>query len=142
MRLGMMTTQGTGGHPAWKHAEVTADKLVIDPEPSVADYAAKCEAAAHLRRKLRDALEKHHEDVKQHELAQLQANSATRIKAALEPESRHVDEAVATIQGLTKGTLLEEHYAKPEVVQAMREVLACEFRTQQYIHRQEAGKGA
>jgi hypothetical protein len=127
MRFGVMTTHGPGGHPSWKHAEVTADKLVIDPEANVPDYAAKSEAAAMLRRNLREALEKHHEDVKQHAL---QTN-------AVEPEGQHLDEAIATIQSFTKGTILESHYVQPEVVQAMREVLACEFRTQQYIHRQE-----
>ena len=125
MRFGVMMTQGPGGHPSWKHAEITADKLVVDPLPTASDYAAKYEAAAQLRRKLRDELIKHHDDV--------QADTG--------PVDQRIGETVGTVQALTKGTILEAHYQDPEVIRAMQDVLLCEFNTQLYIKRQWA-KGA
>ena len=129
MQFGVLVTNGPGGHPSWKHAEISAWKVIIDPEPGTPDAPAKTEAAAELRRKVRDALEQVHENVKQHAFGQLNSN------AKLEPQSNHLDQAVLAIQDLSKGTILESHYQKPEVVQALKDALTVEFLTQQNIHR-------
>jgi hypothetical protein len=137
MRFGVMITNGPGGHPSWKHAEVTADKLIVDPLPSDDPTGAKTEAASVLRKNVRDMIEAHHEKVKGHELDQLKTLGVARHAHPLEPEKQHLDDAVAEIVKLTKGTALEDHYAKPDVQSALRQELAVEFRTQQYIHRRE-----
>jgi hypothetical protein len=137
MQYGVMITHGPGGHPSWLHAQVSADQLIIDPKPEAENYGAKANAAQLLRKQVRDALEAHHETVKQHELDRLKVHGMARHGHPLEPEGVHLDNAVAAIVALTKGTVLEPHYARPEVQQAMREVLAVHFRTQQNIHRSE-----
>lgn len=137
MQFGVMITNGPGGHPAWKHAEVTTNKLVIDPLPTASGYAEKIEAAQLLRKQLRDVLEAHHETVRGHELSMLTQHGHARLAHPLEPEEAHIQDALGAVLALTKGTVLEEHYARLEVQEAMREVLACEFRTQQHIHRSE-----
>ena len=137
MKYGVMITHGPGGHPSWKHAEIAAEQLIIDPEPPTENYGAKVEAAQLLRKQVRETLEPHHDRVKQHELGQLSTHGAARHDHPLEPESAHLDDAIASIVLLTKGTILEPHYARPEVQKAMRDVLAIHFRTQQNIHRAE-----
>lgn len=137
MQYGVMITNGPGGHPSWKHAEVTADQLIIDPAPEVENYGAKVEAAALLRHQLKTELITHHDAVKGHELGQLKKLGADRHDHPLEPEAEHLDDAIATVLRLAKGTILEAHYSRPEVQAAMREVLAIHFRTQQHIHRAE-----
>lgn len=137
MQIGVMITNGPGGHPSWKHAEVTAEQLVIDPKPEAENYAEKVEAAALLRHQLKTELEAHHEKVKHHELGKLKEHGLARHDHPLEPEDEHLDDAIATVLRLTKGTILEAHYARPEVQEAMRHVIAIHFRTQQHIHRSE-----
>lgn len=136
MRFGVMITNNADHHPAWKHADVSAFKLIVDPRPESDPDGTKAEAARVLRHRVRAMLEAHHETVSQHEQTQLKALGAARHQAPLQPEKQHLDAAVADVVALTKGTALEAHYARPEVQAAMREVLAHEFRTQQYIHRE------
>jgi hypothetical protein len=43
-----------------------------------------------------------------------------------------------TLTSLTSGTILEEHFSKPEVLRIIREeILLPEFATQLHIHRSE-----
>lgn len=142
MRFGVMVTNGPGGHPPWKHAEVTASKLVIDPLPENDPQGIKTEAAETLRYKTRLMLEAHHTKVKDHELGQLKKLGGARLAHPLEPEDQHVEDALREFLALTKGTVLESHYARKEVQDAARHELRHEFRTQQHIHRNEhAAKG-
>lgn len=131
----VMVTNGPGGHPSWKHAEVTASKIVqVDQNASDEKQAA----AAKLRRDLESALEKHHEDVKQWELAHIEEKGVERCEHALAVENEHVDAVMDTLQSLTEGTILEEHFSKPEVLRIIREeILLPEFATQLHIHRSE-----
>lgn len=135
MRFGVMITHGPGGHPPWKHAEVTADKLIVPPLPQDDLDGSKRNAADDLRRRVRDLLVEYHQRVRDHELEQLVAHGAARHGHPLQPEEQHVGDAVAAVVALAAGTVLEQHYARPEVQQAMREVIAHEFRTQMHVHR-------
>ena len=136
MRLGVMISNGPGGHPPWKHAEVTASKLIIDPLPENDPDGLKTEAAETLRHAVKVLLEERHEAVRDYELSMLDKFGAARHSHPLKPEEWHVEEALASILAATRDTVLEAHYSQPAVQEAMREVIAHEFRTQQYIHRE------
>jgi len=131
----IMVTNGPGGHPSWKHAEVTANKIVqVDQNASEEKQAA----AAKLRRELEEALTQHHEDVKQWELSHIEEHGIDRCEHALAVENEHVDAVMETLANLTSGTILEDHFSKPEVLRIIREeILLPEFATQLHIHRSE-----
>jgi hypothetical protein len=133
--VGVMITNGPGGHPAWKHANVTAAKIVqIDPGAEEGKQAA----ANRLRGQLEQALVDLHEKQKQHELGRIREQGSQRLGAAMQAHSPIVDEAMAILDNAVKGGPLEEHYSNPEVRRIIRdEVLEREFSTQVYIHRSE-----
>jgi hypothetical protein len=90
----IMVTNGPGGHPSWKHAEVTASKIVqVDPECLVRETSRCLEASPGARKR---ALEKHHEDVRLWELAHIDEHGVERCEHALAVENEHVDAVMET----------------------------------------------
>lgn len=123
--FGVMITNGPGGHPAWKHAEQTANKLIIDPFLENDFTGEKKRTAAELRRQLIIMLEGYHDEFG-HE--QSRASQFDRVDLFAE-------DILQRIVKWTKGTILEGHFARLGVQAALRLELSREFRTQQLIHR-------
>lgn len=138
-----MITNGPGGHPAWKHAQVTAAKIVVFDrnDPNISEE--KREAAAKLQRRLEEVLIPHHQAVRAHELGKISEHGSERLSHPLQPHDDHVAAVMETIATETKGTALEEHFAKPDVLRIIREeIVGHEFRSQMHVHRCEHADGA
>lgn len=131
MQVKFLITDG-GPHPAWKHAMVTADKIVQfgDNIPQV-----KIDAGLRLQRQLETILEKHHLGVEEFEKAKLKKHGSERLSHPLEVETSRIDGVMTDFLAATKGTVLEEHFSKPEVQEVARHILTTEFLSQAHIHR-------
>lgn len=158
MQVGVMITNGNNVHPADYHAEVTAGKIIVVAETASDETK---QASRELRKKVEAILVAHHEGVHDHEQAKLAEEGLDRCKGQLarraeidaaiaekrEPvmttemhdldASEHVtDEIIDEIAGAARGTILEGHFANPEVQNVIREILHHETRSQMNVHRE------
>lgn len=122
MGFGAMITNNAVGHPAEKHAHLTASKLVIDPLPKDDPSGEKRAAAIVLRVRAVGMLTRYHEII---------ADDASVDIAAL------ANAACDDFLKLTEGTILESHFHDPLVRDAIKRELETEFATQQYVCQQK-----
>lgn len=136
MRVALMITNG-GPHPADKLAGATAWKITdlvrvsedpIDPALPELDRAAieaNREAFRQARTALEDGvksiLETHHDEVQAHERAQLEEKGSDRLDE--DHDHAACEGLCAEVIAKTKGTVLEAHFAKPETVARVKEIL-------------------
>jgi hypothetical protein len=126
----IMITDGNNFHSADYHAEVTAAKIIVVGEGAPANVA---NAARAFRKKVEAILTVHHTDVEVAEQAALAKHGAARYAHDLVAE---VDDAILKdIVGASKGTVLEAHFANPEVQAAILGELEHETRSQMNVHR-------
>lgn len=130
MKLGVLITDG-GPHPPDKWAEVTADQIIQISESAEAGKLAEARA---FRDKIVKALTPHHGKVQHHERGQLKAHGDKHFASELNPLP-FIEEALAEIVAAAKGLSFEAHFAKPETLKYVGDVLASHFATAQHIER-------
>lgn len=119
-------------HPADYHAEITADKLIMVAETAAPELKR---AGRDLRKKVEAILLKHHTKVHDDEQAALKEHGLARLEHPL--QSRHVDSSLLEeIVAASRGTILEEHFARPEVQDVIMNELRHETGSQMAVHRQ------
>lgn len=119
-------------HPPDYHAEITAEKLI-----QVANSAAPevQQAGRDMRKKFEAILTKFHTFVHDDEQAQLQKHGLDRHEVELDASHHMSDDLMDALLGATQGSILEGHFAKKEVQDAMRSELEHEARSQMNVHR-------
>lgn len=130
----VMITNGNNVHDPEYHAEVTARKIVVIGE-SASDE--KKIAGRALIKAVERILIGHHQSVHDTEQAHLSTKGAARYDAELDA-AEHFDadnSLLVEIVAATKGTVLESHYARQEVQQAVLSELHHETRSQMQVHR-------
>lgn len=112
------------------HAEVTAEKIIVVGETA---SDAQVSASRDLRKKVEAILIAHHQDTHDAEVAALAEHGAARYDHDLEAS---VDDAVLKeIVAAARGTVLEAHFARPDVQEAILAELHHETRSQMRVHR-------
>lgn len=130
MQVGILKTDG-GTHPADKWAWATATHLVsVDPN---ADALIQRNAAT-LQLRIAEALEGHHGAVQKQERAGLRQNGDDHLATAIDPLP-FVEQALADIVAVAKGSRWEPQFNDPAIQDQMRAVLATHFATSQHIER-------
>lgn len=125
----IMITDG-GAHPPEFWAQVTAEHIApISPDLT----GHRRDAALRLQLEIQKALEPHHHKVQHHEKGKLAADP-DHLMTDVDPEP-HLEEAMADILAAAKGTEWEGHFAKPEVLAAIRQEVGAHFATAQHIER-------
>jgi hypothetical protein len=126
----VMVTDGNNFHAADYHAEVTAEKIVVVGEGAPANITA---AARTFRKKVEVILTRHHTTVENAEQQALAIFGALRYEHPLEAavEANVLQEVVDA----AKGTVLESHFVRPDVQEAILEELLHETRSQMNVHR-------
>jgi hypothetical protein len=132
MPMRVMSTDGNNVHPADYHAEITAEKIVQVAEDAAPDKAT---AARALRKSIEAILTRHHDGVGAAEQAQLAQHGLDRLNHPLDASPHVGDAIVDEIVAAAKGTILEAHFAKPDVRAVIVEILHHETRTQMLVHR-------
>ena len=127
----VLATDG-GPHPADKWASATAEMLV--PLDAITDGHRR-NAAKRLQADIADALEPHHKGVHDAEKAGIKANGFDHFDTDFD-HTNHTPDALATVIACAKGTLWEDHFAKPEVQAVAAEVIASHFNSGADIERQ------
>ncbi len=112
--VGTMITNNAVGHSPETHARATAAKIVIDPWPQDDPTGKKRRAASILREQAAAMLVWYH----------------SKISLDNPFWGNNVMPALADFIALTKGTILESHYAQALVQDLIRFELAHEFGSQ------------
>lgn len=121
MRL-LITDNGT--HPPGKWADFTAEDLFdIDP----LSQSENARAARNLKAAVTNFLEDSFAAVMQTEKDALAGDLTARLRAEATPTVDSVDEVVAGIVALAKGTPFEAAYQEPKRVDAIRGILTQHF---------------
>ena len=130
----VMITEGNNFHPADYHAEVTAEKIVVVGESASAEIVTASRA---FRKAVEAILVKHHGDVETIEQAKLVEIGAARYDHDLQQCALDAtDGAVLTqIVAASRGSVLEAHFARPDVQAAILAELHHETRSQINVHR-------
>jgi len=128
----VMITDGNNVHPADYHAEVTAEKIVTVGETASAETVT---ASRELRKAIEKILIAHHVGVGEAEQAALAEHGLARCDHPLDASPHVNDEIVAEIVGASVGTILQGHFARPDVQEVIREILHHETRSQMNVHR-------
>ena len=130
--IGVLATDG-GPHPADKWAEATASHIV-----DIASHVAgeRRAAAVKLEAAIIDILGGHHTTIQDGERAKIVEHGHDRLGHDLDPEHHlSVDDAVTEIVAAAKGTPWEADFAKPEMAEHLKALLAQHFRTSMHIER-------
>lgn len=128
---GVLITNG-GPHSPEKWAVATAEMIVpIAPEMS----GDRLLAAKELQVAIIKVLVPHHAKVQQVEKAALAKLGDERLDA---PHDEDIDPtaAIEAIQAAAEGTPWEDHFLKPEVIDAIGHIIASHFATASDIERQ------
>jgi hypothetical protein len=122
-----MITNG-GDHPAELWAQATAEHLLpIAPNMT----GKRLRAAQALQNKVADAIEPHHQGVKDVEQKKLDADAA---QIMVEPNAEeHIDDAVAAVLACFAGTEWSDKPNDPAYVAMVRTEVGVHFRTSQLI---------
>ena len=125
----IMVTNG-GPHPPEKWALASAEDIFnIDPEMS----GARLIEAQKLQVAIAEALVGHHCTVQDNEKSRLQEN-IHYIHSPHDP-SEYLDHVMNDVLAVLKGSPWQKHFAKKNVREAMREVIANHFMAAQHIER-------
>jgi hypothetical protein len=130
MQVSVLTTDN-GTHSPEKWAMATAGMIFPYDPATVGEHLI---AAQKLQLAIAEALVPHHEDVQTAERDQLEADAAACYEAG-QSIDHHLDPAIEKVMAAAEGTPWEEHFAKPEVQDAVRQVLGSHFATAQHIER-------
>jgi hypothetical protein len=137
MQIGVMITNG-GPHPPQKWAEQSADRLVdiIEIEPTALQYEQALQAKNILREKLVAGL------LEPHTAAQIAVRA--NIEAPHDAlASDHFAKSLHVVQDVVKGSMFEQHFGKPEILEFVRQTLLMHFNTVAHIeqswHRDRQG---
>lgn len=138
MHATALITNG-GPHPSDKWAAVTADhicRLIEIDESSVTPEAiAARKAKPRFELALADALDGHHATVQDHEKGALVEHGVDRYGHPLDPQAQHMDEALAAVLAVAKGTPFEDGVASDEFQAAVLAILGSHFATSIDIER-------
>jgi len=132
MKVGLLITDG-GPHSADKWAEATASHIV-----DIAGHVAgeRRVAAVKLEAAIIDILEGHHSTVQNGERNAIATVGHDRLQHECSCEHHlSLDDAVAEICAATKGTPWEEDFAKPEMIENLKPLLASHLQTNMEIER-------
>lgn len=135
MKVKVMVTNG-GPHPPEKWSEQTAEQLVdvIQVEPTYPNYEAALQQKNVLKDKFMAALTPHHTKVQGKERGHLSTKGSEHLASDLDP-NEYLDEAVAAVNAAVKGSMFEEHFAKPLVQIFIKSTLAGHFASAMHIER-------
>jgi hypothetical protein len=139
MKVGILISNNSDHHPPAAWADATAgligDLIQID-ENSTSGEAVK---ARRIKEKLipdlADALTEHHHTVKRHVDNKIAEHGLDRLSHELEPEPRHIEDALATVNAVLAKTPFAEHFQRSEVQDALRARLAADLRSVDDIAR-------
>jgi hypothetical protein len=128
----IMITDG-GPHSFEKWASETVGQIIqIGKDASGKDAME----ARKLELKLLDLLEGHHKVVQESERDKLTNTVGhERLNHPLDPNEHDLDAKVAEIVEVSKGSVYESHFAKPEIQEYIKSVLASHFSTSMHIER-------
>jgi hypothetical protein len=141
MQVMILKTDG-GPHSPETWAVATANMLVPLDENM---QGARLLQAEKLKVAIAEAMVPHHSNIMTNERSKLTENGAAHYPSPFGSEE-DVNAAVASIQAASAGTPWADHYQKPEVTEALKDVLHNHFSTAQDIerswHKDRAVQGA
>lgn len=120
MQPKIMITNG-GPHPAEAWAELTAGEIIQIAEDNSSDMA---KAGRRLELKIIDVLEGFYVNVQAAEEAHLDADGDGRLESPLDGKEHDPTEVVSGIAAAAAGTPFASHFARPDVAQRIRDVVA------------------
>lgn len=133
----IMKTDG-GPHPADKWADVTVqailDLIQIDDGSSSAEAVAARAAKRNLRPVLFDILMAEYDCVQKDERTALVKEGCGRLESAFAIED-HIAEAIDSFTEALSITPFAEHFAKPEVMVVIRQIIGQNLHNVIYIER-------
>lgn len=131
MQPKILTTNG-GPHPASKWAELSAAEILsVDPN----SQSENAQAGRRLEIKLLDILEAFHETVQKTERSHLEAEGDARLSVPLDHVEHDIDGTIAAIVAAAAGTSFAEHFARQDVIDRMRAVLAGHVTHNMHVER-------
>ena len=131
MLIGVLKTDG-GAHSSEKLAIATTGQIIqIGADASGTDVLE----ARRLENQIIDYLEKYHASVQSYERDKLAKVGTKHLSSPLDPEDHDIDKIVDGVILLAKGSVFEEHFAKPEVRQWIRGVVCHWTSTAKHIER-------
>lgn len=117
-------------HPPDYHAEITAEKLIVVAETASPELQR---AGRDLRKKVEAILLSHHTKVHDDEQAKLKQYGIGRLDYPLESDVS--DAILHEIVAASRGSILESHFARPDVQEVLMNELHHETRSQMQVHR-------
>lgn len=120
-------------HPPDYHAEITAEKIIQVAETASPELQR---AGRDLRKKVEAILTTHHGYVHEDEVEALKKHGVSRLDHDLDATPHIVPELMSAIIEASRGTILESHFARPDVQAVIEQELHHETRSQMQVHRQ------
>jgi hypothetical protein len=130
VQVSILTTDH-GTHSPEKWAIATANMIFPYDPATVGEHLI---AAQKLQIAIAEALIEPHATVQDQERNHLSGDALARYEAEHDVDD-HTDDAVERVLVVADGTPWADHFAKPEVKAAIREVVGSHFATAQHIER-------